>query len=148
MNGPANEHGPAAQAGDRPSTEPDDFDDLESASGNASLPEPEPRTWWQRSASAAAGAALAIGMGTLWFGGMLSRVPLDAQASFGYLLMLPLLLIVPAFSLAGLRLSWAAFGNRLTEARTVIVIVALTAGLCNLLAIARFSGALVRIFAN
>jgi hypothetical protein len=145
MNGPANEHGPAAQPGDGPSTGTEEREDLES---RGSLPEPDFRTWWQQSAAAAAGASLAIGAATLWFGGMLSRVPLDAQASFGYLLMLPLLLIVPAFSLAGLRLSWTAFGNRLTDARAIIVIVALTAGLCNLLAIARFSVALVRIFAN
>ncbi len=148
MDDRADEHGPARQAGDAPSTDPDGCGDLKSASESEPLSEPEVRTWWQRSAPAAAGAALAIGAATLWFGGMLSRVPLDAQASFGYLLMLPLLLIVPAFSLAGLRLSWAAFGNRLTEARTVIVMVALTAALCNLMAIVRFSAALARIFVN
>ena len=106
------------------------------------------RTWWQRSAPLAAGASLAIGAGTLWFGNMLSRVPLDQQSNFGYLLMLPLLLIVPTFSLAGLKLSWAAFHNRQTESRTLIVVVALSAAAFNLLAMGRFGSALWRIFAN
>jgi hypothetical protein len=104
------------------------------------------RTWWQRSAPLAAGASLAIGAGTLWFGNMLSRVPLDQHSTFGYLLMLPLLLIMPAFSLAALKLSWAALGNAKTESRTLVVVVALTAGVFNLLAVGRFGGALWRIF--
>jgi len=106
------------------------------------------RTWWQRSAPLAAGASLAIGAGTLWFGNMLSRVPLDQNSTFGYLLMLPLLLVVPAFSLAALKLSWAALGNANTESRTLVVVVALTAGVFNLLAIGRFGSALWRIFSN
>lgn len=106
------------------------------------------RTWWQRSAPLAAGASLAIGAGTLWFGNMLSRVPLDPHSTFGYLLMLPLLLIVPAFSLAALKLSWAALGNRQTESRSLVVVVALTAAVFNLLAMARFGGALWHIFSN
>lgn len=104
--------------------------------------------WWQRSAPKAAGAALAIGAATLWFGNMLSRVPLDEHASFGYLLMAPLLLIVPAFSLAALRLSWAAFSNRQSESRMLVVIVALTAAVFNLLAMTRFGSALWRIFSS
>lgn len=104
--------------------------------------------WWQRSAPKAAGAALAIGAATLWFGNMLSRVPLDQHATFGYLLMAPLLLIVPAFSLAALRLSWAAFGNRQTEYRTLVVVVALTAAVFNILAMGRFGSALWRIFSS
>ncbi len=106
------------------------------------------RTWWQRSAPLAAGASLAIGAGTLWFGNMLSRVPLDRNSTLGYLLMLPLLLVVPAFSLAALKLSWTALGNRKTESRTPVVVVALTAGVFNLLAMGRFGGALWRIFSN
>lgn len=106
------------------------------------------RTWWERSAPLAAGASLAIGAGTLWFGNMLSRVPLDQHSTFGYLLMLPLLLIVPAFSLAALKLSWAALGNANAESRTLLVVVALTAGVFNLLAIGRFGSALWRIFSN
>jgi cation transport ATPase len=106
------------------------------------------QTWWQRSAPKAAAASLAIGAATLWFGNMLSRVPLDEQSTFGYLLMLPLLLIVPAFSLAALKLAWAAFGNRTTDSRTLVVVVALTAATFNLLAMGRFGSALLRIFAN
>ncbi|HEY5928857.1 MAG TPA: hypothetical protein VIU02_00965, partial [Burkholderiales bacterium] len=71
-----------------------DQQDADKNAGNITDEEPI-RTWWQRSAPMAAGAALAIGAATLWFGNMLSRVPLDNQATFGYLLMLPLLLIVP-----------------------------------------------------
>jgi cation transport ATPase len=106
------------------------------------------QTWWQRSAPKAAGAALALGAGTLWFGNMLSRVPLDEQSTFSYLLMLPLLLIVPAFSLAALKLSWTAFSNRTTDARTLVLVVALTAAAFNLLAMGRFGSALWRIFTN
>lgn len=106
------------------------------------------QTWWERSAPKAGGAALAIGAGTLWFGNMLSRVPLDQQSTFAYLLMLPLLLIVPAFSLAALRLSWAALRNKTTDSRTLVVVVALTAAVFSLLAIGRFGSALWRIFAN
>ena len=61
----------------------------------------EIRPWWRRSPPLAAGAALAIGLATLWFANMLGRVPLDSNSTFGYLLMLPLLLVVPAFSAAG-----------------------------------------------
>jgi hypothetical protein len=124
-----------------------DQQDADKNAGNIADEEPI-RTWWQRSAPMAAGAALAIGAATLWFGNMLSRVPLDNQATFGYLLMLPLLLIVPAFSLAALRLAWAAFGNKQTESRTLVIGVVLAAVAFNLLAIGRFGSALLRIFSN
>jgi cation transport ATPase len=133
-----------AETGNEPAAQPGGTPEADSAeSGTAEI-----RTWWQRSAPLAAGAALAIGAATLWFGNMLSRVPLDQHATFGYLLMLPLLLIVPAFSLAGLRLSWAAYGNNTADARTLVVVVALTAVVCNLLAMFRFGAALLRIFSN
>ena len=77
---------------------------------------------------------------------MLNRVPLDHHATLSYLLMLPLLLVVPAFSAAGLRLAWLAwFGVRGTT-RALIAIVVLAAVSANLLAIARFGSALLRIF--
>lgn len=106
------------------------------------------KPWWQRSAPLAGIASLAIGAGTLWFGNMLSRVPLDRHSTFGYLLMLPLLLIVPAFSAAGLRLAWIAFGNRQAPQRILVVVLALTGAAANLLAISRFITALTRIFGN
>lgn len=124
-----------------------DQQDADKNAGNITDEEPI-RTWWQRSAPMAAGAALAIGAATLWFGNMLSRVPLDNQATFGYLLMLPLLLIVPAFSLAALRLAWAAFGNKQTDSRPLVIAVVLAAVAFNLLAIGRFGSALLRIFSN
>jgi hypothetical protein len=115
-------------------------------------PHPEPpqedlseeiRPWWQRSPPLAAGAALAIGLATLWFGNMLGRVPLDAQSSFSYLLMLPLLLIVPAFSAAAMRLSWLALRG---GGRSIIVALALAGMAANAVAIARLASALWRIF--
>ena len=107
----------------------------------------EIRPWWQRSPPLAAGAALAIGLGTLWFAGMLGRVPLDSHATFSYLLMLPLLLIVPAFSAAGLRLSWLALRGS-GRLQWIIGTLALAATVANGLAIARFGTALLRIFAH
>ena len=105
----------------------------------------ESRPWWQRSPPLAACAALAIGLATLWFANMLGRVPLDSHATFGYLLMLPLLLIVPAFSAAGLRLSWLALrGSR--QRRWIIGTIALAATAANGFAIAGFGTALLRIF--
>ena len=78
---------------------------------------------------------------------MLNRVPLDQHATLSYLLMLPLLLVVPAFSAAGLRLAWLAwFGAQ--GARMLIAILVLAAVAANLLAIARFGSALLRIFGN
>lgn len=142
------EHRVSAQAGDTPETDPDQFGSLQTEETPGEPHESDIRTWWQRSAPLAAGAGLTIGAATLWFGNMLSRVPLDQHATFGYLLMLPLLLIVPAFSLAGIRLAWAAYGNRQTEARTLIVIVALTAAVFNMLAVMRFGSSLLRIFSN
>lgn len=107
----------------------------------------EIRPWWRRSPPLAAGAALAIGLGTLWFANMLGRVPLDSQSTFGYLLMLPLLLIVPAFSAAGLRLSWLALrGNR--QMRWIIGTTVLAATAANGFAIAGFGTALLRIFSH
>ena len=107
----------------------------------------EIRPWWQRSPPLAACASLAIGLATLWFGNMLGRVPLDSQSTFGYLLMLPLLLVVPAFSAAGLRLAWLAL--RGTPAmRWVIGTLALAATVANGLAIAGFGTALMRIFTH
>ena len=105
------------------------------------------RPWWRRSPPYAAGAALAIGLATLWFGNMMGRVPLDAQSSFSYLLMLPLLLIVPAFSLAAMRLSWLALTTPSVQ-RSVIAAVALAAMLANALAIVRLADALWRIFTH
>ena len=108
----------------------------------------ESRPWWRRSPSLAAGAALAIGLGTLWFANMLGRVPLDSQATFGYLLMLPLLLIVPTFCAAGLRLAWLAYAGRESSSKYAIVALAVSAAIVNWLAIAGFAKALWRIFAH
>ena len=102
--------------------------------------------WWRRSAPLAAAASLAIGAATLWFGNMLHRVPLDQHATLSYLLMLPLLLIVPAFSAAGLRLAWLAWFGARGATRILIAIVLLAAVMANLLAIWRFGSALLRIF--
>lgn len=118
---------------------------------SAPLPQQEdPRIepWWRRSAPLAAGASLAIGAATLWFGNMLNRVPLDQHAALSYLLMLPLLLIVPAFSAAGLRLAWLSWFGAQGATRMLIAIVVLAAVTANLLAIARFGTALLRIFGS
>ena len=104
--------------------------------------------WWRRSAPLAAGASLAIGAATLWFGNMLNRVPLDQHATLSYLLMLPLLLIVPAFSAAGLRLAWLSWFGAQGATRMVIAIVLLAAVTANLLAIVRFGSALLQIFGS
>ncbi|MEO8166466.1 MAG: hypothetical protein ABI619_13830 [Betaproteobacteria bacterium] len=100
--------------------------------------------WWQRSPPLAASAALAIGLATLWFGNMLGRVPLDDQSTLGYLLMLPMLLIVPVFSAAGLRLAWVAWGGASTGPRWMLAVLVAVAA--NGLALARFATALARIF--
>ena len=107
----------------------------------------EIRPWWQRSPPLAACASVAIGLATLWFGNMLGRVPLDSQSTFGYLLMLPLLLVVPAFSAAGLRLAWLALRGT-PPMRWLIGTLALAATVANGLAIAGFGTALMRIFAH
>jgi hypothetical protein len=116
---------------------------------SAPLPEQEDPTiepWWRRSAPLAAGASLAIGVGTLWFGNMLNRVPLDQLSTLSYLLMLPLLLTVPALSAAGLRLAWLAWIGAQHTTKLLIAVVLLAAVTANLLAIARFAIALLRIF--
>lgn len=110
-------------------------------------PGEEIRPWWRRSPPLAAGAALAIGAGTLWFANMLGRVPLDSNSTFGYLLMLPLLLIVPAFSAAGLRLCWLALHGG-GPMKWMIGTVVLVATAVNGLAIAGFGTALWRIFSH
>jgi hypothetical protein len=118
---------------------------------SAPLPEQEDPTiepWWRRSAPLAAGASLAIGVGTLWFGNMLNRVPLDQQSTLSYLLMLPLLLTVPAFSAAGLRLAWLAWIGAQHTTKLFIAVALLAAVTANLLAIARFAMALLRIFGS
>lgn len=102
--------------------------------------------WWRRSPPAAAAASVAIGAATLWFGNMLNRVPLDDHATLGYLLMLPLLLIVPAFSAAGLRLAWLGLVRRSGPMRLLIAAAALAGALLNLQAMVRFVQALMRIF--
>jgi hypothetical protein len=108
----------------------------------------EIRPWWRRSPPLAASAALAIGLGTRWFADMLGRVPLDDQTTFGYLLMLPLLLIVPAFSAAGLRLAWLAYAGRESSSKYAVVALTVSAAIVNWLAIADFAQALWRIFAH
>lgn len=102
--------------------------------------------WWRRSPPSAAAASVVIGAATLWFGNMLNRVPLDDHATLGYLLMLPLLLIVPAFSAAGLRLAWLAASLRAGPMRWLVAAAALAGALLNIQAIVRFVQALMRIF--
>jgi hypothetical protein len=121
--------------------------DLAEESGGAIDLSEEIRPWWRRSPALAALAALVIGLGTLWFANMLGRVPLDSQSTFGYLLMLPLLLIVPAFSAAGFRLSWLALRGG-GGIRWIIGTIALGAIVANGLAIAGFGTALMRIFSH
>jgi hypothetical protein len=118
---------------------------------SAPPPEQEDLTiepWWRRSAPMAAGASFAIGVATLWFGNMLNRVPLDQHATLSYLLMLPLLLTVPAFSAAGLRLASLAWLGAQRATKLLIAVVLLAAVTANLLAIWRFGTALLRIFGN
>ena len=79
---------------------------------------------------------------------MLNRVPLDQHATLSYLLMLPLLLVVPAFSAAGLRLAWLGWFGAQGATRALIATVVLAAVAANLLAIARFGSALLRIFGD
>lgn len=79
---------------------------------------------------------------------MLNRVPLDGHATLSYLLMLPLLLVVPAFSAAGLRLAWLSWCGAQGATRMVIAIVLLVAVTANLLAIVRFGSALLQIFGS
>ena len=122
--------------------------ELPEDSGAPIEPSEEIRPWWQRSPPLAAGAALAIGLATLWFANMLGRVPLDSQAAFAYLLMLPLLLIVPAFSAAGLRLSWLALRGSRDMSQWTIGTIALAATAANGFAIAGFGTALWRIFGH
>jgi hypothetical protein len=105
----------------------------------------EIRPWWRRSPMLAASASLAIGLATLWFSNMLGRVPLDSNSTLAYLLMLPLLLIVPAFSAAGLRLSWLALRGHGTPI-WIIGTVVLAAAIANAWAISGFGTALWRIF--
>ena len=88
---------------------------------------------------------MSIGLATLWFGSMLGRVPLDEQTTIGYLLMWPLLLIVPVCSAAGLRLAWEAVQGR-PNASWLPRLLAVAALAANGLAIAWFAGALSRIF--
>lgn len=117
----------------------------------ASAIEPEEayaERWWRRSPPAAAAASVAIGAATLWFGNMLNRVPLDDHATIGYLLMLPLLLIVPTFSVAGLRLAWLGFVRHSGPMSLLIALAALGGALLNLQAVLRFVQALMRIFGN
>src|SRR3954452_5196776 len=104
------------------------------------------RPWWKRSPPLAASAALAIGLATLWFANMLGRVPLDRHSTLGYLLMLPLLLIVPAFSAAGIRLALVAWHGR--PLRSLYSVLALAAMAPNLVALAGFARALLRIFSR
>jgi hypothetical protein len=118
---------------------------------SAPLPEqddPAMEPWWRRSAPLAAAASLALGGATLWFGNMLNRVPLDQHATLSYLLMLPMLLIVPAFSAAGLRLAWLSWSGETVASRIFIALVLLAAVAANLLAIERFAMALMRIFGS
>lgn len=110
--------------------------------------EPGTAPWWRRSPPLAAAGCLAIGVATLWFANMLNRVPLDRHAPFSYLLMLPLLLIVPAFSAAGLRLAWSAFSGASGAMAIAIRAGALAGAVANLYAIVRFVAALLRIFAG
>jgi len=109
--------------------------------------EEEIRPWWRRSPMLAAFASLAIGLATLWFANMLGRVPLDSNSTLAYLLMLPLLLIVPAFSATGLRLSWLALrGHGATT--WIIGTLVLAAATLNGWAITGFGTALWRIFSK
>ena len=79
---------------------------------------------------------------------MLNRVPLDQHATLSYLLMLPLLLIVPAFSAAGMRLAWLSWSGTQGATRPLVAIAVLAAAMANLAAMWRFGTALQRIFGN
>ncbi|MFN0040102.1 MAG: hypothetical protein ACKVP2_11370 [Burkholderiales bacterium] len=103
-------------------------------------------SWWRRLPLAAGTLALAIGMGGIWYADMLQRVPLDKQSAFGFVLMLPFLLIVPAFSAAGLRLAWLSYSRREISVKFLVVALAVSAAGANWIALAGFVRALARIF--
>lgn len=103
-------------------------------------------SWWRRLPLAAGAVALAIGIGGNWYADTLQRVPLDNHSTFGFVLMLPFLLIVPAFSAAGLRLAWLSYSRRETSVKFLVVAMAVSAAVANWVALAGFVRALGRIF--
>ncbi|HWQ38543.1 MAG TPA: hypothetical protein VNM24_08020 [Burkholderiales bacterium] len=102
-----------------------------------------PQRWWQRRPAGGVAFSLAVGAATLWIASALQLPEARDAAVLSYLVSLPIALLLPTLSAAGLLIGWQAW--RAAAPHAWLVVPTLLALLANACALALFLRVMVRL---
>ena len=100
---------------------------------------PERPRWWLTHPSAGIIAAAVLGIAALWVTLSIGRPDSAPGATFTYLVILPIALLLPAIALGGTMVAWHAFRQTRGKLRLILALPAAIALVLNVVAIVVFA---------